>query len=66
MDAKALKHDKTLVKTLLDALCNLAQDRLLGILQNRSKEIQALDPNRARPPYRPRGGISGSTAPLPE
>ena len=66
VDAKALKHDKTLVKTLLDALCNLAQDRLLGILQNRSKEIQAFDPNRARPPYRPRGGISGSTAPLPE
>ena len=66
MDAKALKHDKTLVKTLLDALCNLAQDRLLGILQNRSKEIQALDPTRARPPYRPRGRISGSTAPLPE
>ena len=54
VDAKAPKHDKTLVKTLLDALCNLAQDRLLGILQNRSKEIQALGPTRAcPPPYRP-------------
>ena len=50
VDAKALKHDKTLIKTLLDALCTLTQDRLIGILQNRTKEIRALDPTRAPPP----------------
>ena len=42
VDNKALKHDKTLIKTLLDTLCTLAQDRLIGILQNRTKEIRAL------------------------
>ena len=34
VDAKALKHDKTLVKTLLETVCTLAQDRLIGIFQN--------------------------------
>ena len=64
MDTKALKHDKTLVKTLLDTLCTLAQDdRLIGIFQNRTKEMRALDPNRTCPPFRPRAGNSGSKAP---
>ena len=65
MDTKALKHDKTLIKTLLDALCTLAQDRLIGIFQNRTKEIRTLDPiNRTSPPFRPRAaGMSGSKAP---
>ena len=63
VDAKALKHDKTLVKTLLETLCTLAQDRLIGIFQNRTKETRALDPNRTCPPFRPRAGMSGSKAP---
>ena len=64
VDTKALKHDKTLVKTLLDTICTLAQDRLIGIFQNRTKEMRALDPNRTCPPFRPRAGNSGSKAPL--
>ena len=66
VDAKALKHDKTLVKTLLDALCALAQDRLIGILQNRTKEIRTLDPTRAYHPFRPRAGRLGSRPPSHE
>ena len=65
VDTKAFKHDKTLLKTLLDTLCTLAQDRLISIFQNnRTKEIRALDPNRTCPPFRPRAGMSGSKAPL--
>ena len=53
---KALKH-KTLVKTLLDTLCTLAQHRLIGIFQNRTKEMRALDPNRTCPPSAPERAI---------
>ena len=65
VDNKALKHDKTLIKTLLDTLCTLAQDRLIGILQNRTKEIRALDPTRGGPPFRPRSSHHGNRAPPP-
>ena len=66
MGSKALKHDKTLIKTLLYALCTLAQDRLIGILQNyRTKEIRALDPTRAPPLPRPRSGHHGNRAAPP-
>ena len=41
-DAKALKHDKALIKSLLDSLCSLAQDRLLSIVANRRKLVAAL------------------------
>ena len=51
------------MKTLLETLCTLAQDRLIGIFQNRTKETRALDPNRTCPPFRPRAGMSGSKAP---
>ena len=51
------------VKTLLETLCTLAQDRLIGIFQNRTKEMRALDPNRTCPPFRPRAGMTGSKAP---
>lgn len=65
VDAKALKHDKTLVKTLLDNLCILAQDRLVGIFHNRTKEIRALGPDQHRPPFRPhnRRGARSETVP---
>ena len=66
VDTKALKHDKTLVKTLLDALCTLAQDRLVGIFQNRTKEIRLLDPARTHPPFKPRTGSTQSRAPPTE
>ena len=59
VDTKALKHDETLLETL----CTLAKDRLIGIFQNRTKETRALDPNRTCPPFRPRAGMSGSKAP---
>ena len=59
MDAKALKHDKTVIKSLMGELCSLAQDRLLDTIYNREKEIRALDPGRARPPFRPRAGKHG-------
>ena len=59
VDSKALKHNKTIVKSLLSALCSLAQDRLVGILYNREKEIRTLDPNRSCPPFRPRAGKHG-------
>ena len=65
VDNKSLKHDKTLIKTLLDTLCTLAQDRLIGILQNRTKEIRALDPTRGAPPFRPRSSHHGDRAPPP-
>ena len=66
VDAKALQHDKTLVKSLLDSLCTLAQDRLVGILHNRTKEIRALDPSRTSPPFRPRGSHPSRAALAPD
>ena len=53
VDAKALQHDKTLVKSLLDSLCTLAQDRLLGIINNRRKAVAAIDTAARRPAFPP-------------
>ena len=52
-DARALKHDRKLFRRLMDSLCNLAQDRLLGIINNRRKEVAALNSANCRPPFPP-------------
>ena len=68
VDTKALmKHDKALIKTLLDALCTLAQDPLISIYSKTApiKEIRALDPTRGGPFFRPRSGHHGARAAPP-
>jgi len=52
-DARALKHDRKLFRRLMDNLCTLAQDRLLGIINNRRKEVVALNLADRRPPFPP-------------
>ena len=42
MDHTAKAHDYTLFKSLLDSLTDLAQSRLLGIIRNRKRLIEAL------------------------
>ena len=42
MDHNAKTHDYTLFKSLLDSLTDLAQSRLLGIIRNRKRLVDAL------------------------
>ena len=42
MDLNAKAHDFTLFKSLLDSITDLAQSRLLGILRNRKRLVDAL------------------------
>jgi hypothetical protein len=51
-DHNAKAHDFTLFKSLLDAITDLAQSRLLGIISNRKRLVDALprgDSGRAHP-----------------
>ncbi len=42
MDHNAKTHDYTLFKSLLDSLMDLAQSRLLGIIRNKKRLVDAL------------------------
>ena len=51
-DPNAKAHDFTLFKSLLDSITDLSQPRLLGIIRNRKRLVDALpsgDNSRARP-----------------
>jgi hypothetical protein len=48
-DHNAKAHDFTLFKSLLDSIADLAQSRLLGIIRNRKRLVDALPRGDSRP-----------------